>query len=59
MTIKEILDNKKTIVSFEIFPPKQQVNFDNVVNAAKELSALKPDFMSVTCGAGGGKEPTT
>ncbi len=55
MTIKEILDNKKTIVSFEIFPPKQQVNFDNVVNAAKELSALKPDFMSVTCGAGGGK----
>lgn len=55
MTIKQILDSKKTIISFEIFPPKQQVNFENVVNAAGELSSLKPDFMSVTCGAGGGK----
>ncbi len=53
MKIKEILDSKKVTFSFEMFPPKQQSNFDTVVNAAKELSSLKPDFMSITCGAGG------
>ena len=53
MTIKQILDNKKIIISFEMFPPKQQSKFDSVINAAKELSALKPDFMSITYGAGG------
>ena len=53
MTIKEILDSKKLTVSFEMFPPKKQANFDTVVNAASELSSLRPDFMSITCGAGG------
>ena len=36
-----------------MFPPKQQSNFQTVVNAAEELSSLHPDFMSITCGAGG------
>lgn len=53
MTIKQILDNKKVTLSFEVFPPKQQAKFDSVVEASKELSALKPDFMSITYGAGG------
>ena len=53
MTIKNILENKKVLFSFEIFPPKKQANFGNVINCAKELSNLKPDFMSITYGAGG------
>lgn len=53
MKITNILKEKKVLLSFEIFPPKQQANFDNVVSAAKELSALNPDFMSITWGAGG------
>ena len=53
MNIKGILEQKKVTVSFEMFPPKLQSNFDNVVKAAHELSELKPDFMSITCGAGG------
>ena len=53
MTVKQILDSKSVTISFEIFPPKKQDNFDNVVNAAKNLSSLKPDFMSITYGAGG------
>ncbi len=59
MMIKEILENKKVTVSFEMFPPKKQANFDSVVNAAEELSALKPDFMSITCGAGGTTQVNT
>ena len=53
MKITNILKEKKVLLSFEIFPPKQQANFDNVVSTAKELSALNPDFMSITWGAGG------
>ncbi|MCR5762033.1 MAG: methylenetetrahydrofolate reductase [NAD(P)H] [Treponema sp.] len=53
MTIKQILDTKKVTFSLEVFPPKQQAKFDSVVEATKELAGLKPDFMSITYGAGG------
>ncbi len=53
MKICNIHRKKKVTVSFEIFPPKKQSNFDNVVNTARELSDLSPDFMSITYGAGG------
>ncbi|MBB5219462.1 methylenetetrahydrofolate reductase (NADPH) [Treponema rectale] len=53
MKISEILQKKKITLSFEIFPPKQQANFNNVVNTAVNLSSLNPDFMSITYGAGG------
>ncbi len=53
MTIKELLSKKKVTLSFEMFPPKQQSGFENVVNAAQSLSTLTPDFMSITYGAGG------
>lgn len=59
MTIKQILEEKKVTLSFEIFPPKKQANFDNVINAAKELSSLNPDFMSITYGAGGTTQTNT
>lgn len=53
MKISDILKSKKITLSFEIFPPKKQANFDNVVNTALSLSKLNPDFMSITYGAGG------
>ena len=59
MTIKQILEEKKVTLSFEIFPPKKQANFDNVIKAAKELSSLNPDFMSITYGAGGTTQTNT
>lgn len=59
MTIKKILETKKVTLSFEIFPPKKQANFDNVINAAQELSSLNPDFMSITYGAGGTTQSNT
>ncbi|MBR6535081.1 MAG: methylenetetrahydrofolate reductase [Clostridia bacterium] len=46
-------------VSFEVFPPKTTVNFDNVMKATGEIAKLQPDFMSVTYGAGGGTSDFT
>lgn len=53
MKISEILSSKKVTISFEIFPPKKQDDFSTVKESAMTLSAIKPDFMSITYGAGG------
>ena len=53
MQIKEIFDKKKLTLSFEVFPPKMQGNLDVLPQKIKKLAALNPDFISVTCGAGG------
>lgn len=54
MKITEILHGKKAVLSFEVFPPKTGDAFEGVVNAVDRIAALRPDFMSVTYGAGGG-----
>ncbi len=48
------MEQKKTIYSFEIFPPKPTSPVESISNAFAELAALGPDFISVTYGAGGG-----
>lgn len=45
----------KTIFSFEIFPPKKNMPIDTIFNTLEELKDLRPDFISVTFGAGGSK----
>ena len=44
---------KKTIFSFEIFPPKKDMPIDTIFSTLDELKGLNPDFISVTFGAGG------
>ena len=44
----------KPPVSFEMFPPKGELTLDRAREAAGELCTLGPDFISVTCSAGGG-----
>lgn len=44
---------KKRVFSFEVFPPKRTSPIESVYNTLEELAALKPDFISVTYGAGG------
>lgn len=46
-------ENEKTVFSFEVFPPKKNSPIESVYNKMEELCALKPDFISVTYGAGG------
>ena len=54
MKIKDILNQGKPTLSFEVFPPKTEDNYESVEHAASEIAKLSPSFMSVTYGAGGG-----
>lgn len=53
MKIIDILNSGQPTLSLEVFPPKTDDVYDTVEKATNEISALKPDFMSVTYGAGG------
>lgn len=46
-------------LSFEVFPPKTDTAFDSVKAATEEIAKLRPAFMSVTYGAGGGTSKYT
>ncbi|MCR4669634.1 MAG: methylenetetrahydrofolate reductase [NAD(P)H] [Saccharofermentans sp.] len=59
MTVKQILKDNEVTVSFEVFPPKTDDKFDSVEKASMEIASLKPRFMSVTYGAGGGTSANT
>ena len=43
----------KTVFSFEVFPPKRTTPIESIYKTLDELKDLKPDFISVTYGAGG------
>ena len=56
----ELFEEKDVTFSFELFPPKTEEGFLKLTKTIEGLSELKPDFISVTCGAGGGnREKTT
>lgn len=59
MKIIDIINSKKTTLSFEVFPPKTSDKIESVKNATEKIAQLKPDFMSVTYGAGGGTSEFT
>ncbi len=59
MKIIDILIGNKPSLSFEVFPPKNDTAFDSVKHATNEMAKLKPAFMSVTYGAGGGTSKYT
>ena len=54
MKITELLKQENPLLSFEVFPPKTETAFDSVKTATEEIAKLRPAFMSVTYGAGGG-----
>lgn len=53
MFISDINKKQGATFSFEIFPPKLTTPIENLYGTLDELSALKPDFMSITYSAGG------
>ncbi|MBQ8196516.1 MAG: methylenetetrahydrofolate reductase [Clostridia bacterium] len=59
MKIIDLLTEEKLTLSFEVFPPKTESAFDSVRKATEEIAKLKPAFMSVTYGAGGGTSKYT
>ena len=59
MKISELLKKESLSLSFEVFPPKTETAFESVKTATEEIAKLKPSFMSVTYGAGGGTSKYT
>ncbi len=59
MKITEILKSGSPALSFEVFPPKTDSSFDSVKEATEKIAELRPAFMSVTYGAGGGTSKYT
>lgn len=57
--INEILKTKEKSLSFEVFPPKKEEEFENAYVLLNKLSELRPDYISVTYGAGGSKSKKT
>ncbi len=53
MKVSEIYKTGKKTLSFEIFPPKKDEALKNIDATLEVLTELKPDFISVTFGAGG------
>ncbi|MCR4789352.1 MAG: methylenetetrahydrofolate reductase [NAD(P)H] [Lachnospiraceae bacterium] len=53
MKVSDIYRNGKRSLSFEIFPPKKDEELKNIDETLDVLCELKPDFISVTFGAGG------
>ena len=54
MKLTDLFAKNKLSLSFEVFPPKTDTAFESVKHATEEIAKLRPSFMSVTYGAGGG-----
>ena len=59
MKLTDILNEGKLTLSFEVFPPKTNTVFESVKLATEKIASLKPAFVSVTYGAGGGTSKYT
>lgn len=60
MKISSAFKNDKTVFSLEIFPPKKSAgDISTVYKTLDGLQSTKPDFISVTYGAGGNRADLT
>ena len=59
MKITQLLARPTLSLSQEVFPPKTESGFESVKSATEEIAKLRPAFMSVTYGAGGGTSQYT
>ena len=53
MLLHELYQKKNPVLSFEVFPPKKDSDFEEIQNVLGEFAQLRPDYISVTYGAGG------
>lgn len=56
--IKDMFENERSI-SFEVFPPRKDGEFEAAFDVLDRMAQLKPDFISVTYGAGGSRSGKT
>ncbi len=53
MHIRDLLDGPKPSLSFEFFPPKDDIGFWDLYRTIESLKPVQPTYVSVTYGAGG------
>ena len=53
MRVTSLYESKKPVISMEFFPPRNEKAAETFGTTIANLAALKPDYMSVTFGAGG------
>src|SRR2546423_8065523 len=59
MKISRMLAAGKPLFSFEFFPPKDDAATEALMGVVRSLRDLRPDFVSVTYGAGGSTRART
>src|SRR5713101_3922531 len=59
MHIQDIFRQHRTTFSFEFFPPKTDVAWEELFGTIGGLQELQPSFVSVTYGAGGSTRERT
>jgi methylenetetrahydrofolate reductase (NADPH) len=59
MHVKDVFASESTTWSFEFFPPKTGKGAESLLQAIGQLEELRPDFVSVTYGAGGSTRDLT
>ncbi|MDK2807728.1 MAG: methylenetetrahydrofolate reductase [Clostridiales bacterium] len=57
--IKNLYNQKKPVLSLEVFPPKKDTDIETIYQTLDALQTLAPDFISVTYGAGGSTSKKT
>jgi methylenetetrahydrofolate reductase (NADPH) len=59
MHISKVLEDNHPSLSFEFFPPKNEEASKTLFSSIKDLTPLKPSYVSVTYGAGGSTRQLT
>jgi methylenetetrahydrofolate reductase (NADPH) len=59
MFVRELFRKERPVVSFEIFPPKPGAPVEGIYRTVEAVADLKPDFISITYGAGGSTRDLT
>ncbi len=59
MSFSELYQSAPRVFSFEYFPPKREEDLETARNLIQRMTSLRPDFVTVTYGAGGGSRART
>ena len=59
MKLTESIRTGRPTMSFEVFPPKTETTLEDVLSTTRKIAELRPAFVSVTYGAGGGTSKYT
>ncbi len=59
MSLKQAFSSGRSVLSFELFPPKTDAGMADLMKSVQELNFHKPDFFTCTYGAGGSTRDRT